>query len=221
METLAISAARASRWAAMLVCSLGLATPCAAVPLADDANGPPAPGVSVAVAADAAIPASEPYVPIDPLMATGSDTSLPSAPLLPDAFPLPVRGVVRGERARDHADDDPPPGGALLRTDSLPGMLDSLLDQGILVPEAEKTYRALPGMLGTPPVLAAGSVAQSPARGESADFSGHEMGFNVMRWTSAALAVLAVVGTVTVLVMPGLRRRVFFPDIPQMPPSPA
>ena len=100
-------------------------------------------------------------------------------------------------------------------------MLDSLLDQGILVPEAEKTYRALPGMLGTPPVLAAGSAARSPARDESADFSWRETGFNVMRWTSAVLAVLAVAGTVTVLVMPGLRRRLFFPDMPQMPPNPA
>jgi len=214
MESIAIAAARVSRCAATLVCSLGLATPCAAVPFAADANGPPDLQVSVAVAADAAIPASEPYVPVDPLMATGSDTSLPSAPLLSEASPLPVRGVVRGERARDLADDDHAPGGALLRTDSLPGMLDSLLDQGILVPQAEKTYRALPGMLGTPPVLAAGSMAQSPARDESADFSWRETGFNVMRWTSAALALLAVAGTVTVLVMPGLRRRLFFPDMP-------
>ena len=205
----------------MLVCSLGLATPCAAVPFTADANGAPNLEVSVTVAADAAIPASEPYVPIDPLTATGSDTRLPSAPLLSDASPLRVRGVVRGERARDQADDDHAPGGALLRTDSLPGMLDSLLDQGMLVPAAEKSYRALPGMLGTAPVLAAGSAARSPARDESADFSWRETGFNVMRWTSAVLAVLAVAGTVTVLVMPGLRRRLFFPDMPQMPPNPA
>jgi hypothetical protein len=42
-----------------------------------------------------------------------------------------------------------------------------------------------------------------------------------MRWASAALAVLAVAGTVFVLVMPGLRRRLFFPDLPQLPPRPA
>ena len=220
MEPIAIAAVRASRWAAMLVCSLGLATPCAAVPFVADANDPPDLEVSVAVAADGASPAREPYVPVDPLTAS-SDTRLPSAPLLADASPLPMHGVVRGESPRDHTDDDHAPGGELLRTDSLPGMLNSLLDQGILVPEAEKTYRPLPGMLGTPPVLAAGSVAQSPARDESADFSWRETGFNVMRWTSAALAVLAVAGTVTVLVIPGLRRRLFFPDMPQMPPSPA
>jgi hypothetical protein len=30
-----------------------------------------------------------------------------------------------------------------------------------------------------------------------------------------------VAGTVIVLVMPGLRRRLFFPDMPQMPTNPA
>jgi hypothetical protein len=211
MEPIAIAAARASRWAAMLVCSLGVATPCAAVPFAADA---PDLEVNVAVAGNAAIPASETDVPIGPLTATGSDTSLPSAPLLSDASPLPVRGVVLEEPARGQAGDDHPPGGSLLRAESLPGMLDSLLGQGILVPEAVKTYRAIPGMSGTPPVLAAGSVLQSAVRDTSADFTWRETGFNVMRWTSAALAVLAVAGTVTVLVMPGLRRRLFFPDMP-------
>ena len=104
METLAIAAARASRWAAMLACSLGLAVPCAAVPFAADSSGPPDLQVSVVVAADAAIPASEPFVPIDPLIAAGSNNS-PSAPLLADASALPVRAVVPAERARDRPED--------------------------------------------------------------------------------------------------------------------
>ena len=221
MGPFANAAARASRGALMLVCSLGFATTGAAVPFAADANGPPDLDVGVTIATNDAIPASEPDVPIDPVTAAGSDPSLPSAPLLSDDPPLPVRGVVGEERAQGRDGDDHAPAVSLLRVDSLPGMLDSLLDQGILVPEAEKTYRALPGMSGTPPVLAAGSVAQSPIRDESVDFSWRETGFNVMRWTSAVLAVLAVAGTVTVLVMPGLRRRLFFPDMPQMPTNAA
>ena len=81
-------------------------------------------------------------------------------------------------------------------------------------------YRALPGMSGTPPMVAAGPAPQARARDGSPEFTWRETGFNVMRWTSAALALLAVVGVVIVLVMPGLRRRLFFPDMQQMPPRP-
>ena len=221
METIAIAAARASRWAAMFVCSLGLVTPCVAGPFAADANGPPDLVADITVAADATVPASETDVPIDSLTATDSETNLPSALLLSDVSRLPERGVTREERVRGKAGEERAPGGSLLRADSLPGMLDSLLDPGILVPEAQKTYRALPGMSGTPAVLVAGSAPQASARDGSPDFTWRETGFNVMRWTSAALAVLAVVGIVLVLVLPELRRRLFFPDMPQMPPRPA
>jgi len=205
----------------MLACALGLVTPCAAVPFAADANGPPGLEGNMAVAANAAISADEMDVPIVSLTASNSETTVPSAPLPSDVSALPVAGVVREEGVRGQAGDERAPGGSLLRGDWLPGMLDSLLAQGTLVPEAEKAYRALPGMWGTPPVLAAGSVPQSAARYGSGDFTWRETGFNVMRWTSAALAVLAVAGTVIVLVMPGLRRRLFFPDMPQMPTNPA
>ncbi|HKU86189.1 MAG TPA: hypothetical protein VJV77_07605 [Casimicrobiaceae bacterium] len=132
-----------------------------------------------------------------------------------------VAGITRSSVRRGDAPVERVPGGGLLRADSLPVILESLLDQGILVPQAEKTYGALPGMFGTPPVLIAGPASQSRAREESQEFTWRETGFNVMRWTSAALAVLAVVGIVLVLVMPEVRRRLFFPDMPQMPPRPA
>ena len=201
----------------MFVCSLGFVTPCAAGLFAADANGPPDLVADIVVAASATVPASETDVPIDSLTATDSETNLPSALLLSDVSRLPERGVTREERVRGKAGEGRAPGGSLLRVDSLPGMLDSLLDQGILVPEAAKAYRALPGMSGAPPVLVAGSAPLSPARDGSPDLTWRETGFNVMRWTSAALAVVAVVGTVIVLVMPGLRRRMFFPELPPLP----
>jgi hypothetical protein len=214
METIAIAAASASRWAALFVCSLGFVTPCAAGPFAADANGPPDAGVfaTLLVMGDTdSTPSADvgepPYAPTR-VIGTIEDVVVAANGAVEDVV-VAANGVERAA------------GDSLLRADSFPRVLDSLLDQGILVPEAEKTYRALPGMSGTPPVLVAGPAPQSPARDGSPEFTWRETGFNVMRWTSAVLALLAVVGIVLVLVMPELRRRLFFPDLPPMPPRPA
>ena len=200
MEAIAVSAARASRWAATLVCSLCFALPCAAGPFPADADGPP----DLAVAAT--------LLPDGEELTTDSAATLPTAPLLSDVSLSSVPGDAREEGVS---------GDALARPDSLGGMLGSLLDQGFLVPETERTYHALPGMSGTPPAAVSGTVLPAPAGDGSPEFTWRETGFNVMRWTSAALAVLAVVGIVIILVMPGLRRRLFFPEMPPMPPRPA
>lgn len=206
METIAVAAARASRWAALFVCSLCFVTPCAAGPFVADANGLPYPGVV------ATLP-----VMGDPGSSPSADVGEP--PYAPERVIGAVEDVVVAANGVERAAGDSS-GDSLLRGDSFPRVLDSLLDQGNLVPGAEKTYRALPGMAGTSPVLVAGP-APSPARDGSPELTWRETGFNVMRWTSAALAVLAVVGIVLVLVMPELRRRLFFPDLPPMPPRPA
>ena len=204
-----VTAARASRFAAAIACSLCFAMPCAASPFAADANGSPA---DIAIAADESVTASDANVAINALITTDMEI-LASASLPSEVSPWSVRGDTREERA---------PGSSSLRADSPAGMLESLLDHGLLVPEAERTYRALPGVSGTPAVMAAVPAPQlSPRDGSPPESTWRETGFNVMRWTSAALAVLAVIGIVIVLAMPGLRRRLFFPDLPPMPPRPA
>ena len=222
METITVRAARAMRWAATLVCSLCFAMPCTAGPFAADANGPPDLEVAAAlppVGDDAAADAGA-TLPSAPLLA---DVSLSSAPDDPRAASVPGDAVVRADSLakRGYLLASVSPGDTLVHGDSLAGMLESLLDQGLRVPGTEKTYRALPGTSGTPPMMAAGPASQSPARDGSMEPTWRETGFNVMRWTSAALAVLAVVGIVMVLAMPGLRRRIFFPEMPPMPPRPA
>jgi hypothetical protein len=217
METIAVAAARASRWAALFVCSLCFVTPCAAGPFVADANGLPYPGVVATLpvmgdpgSSPSADVGEPPYAPTR-VIGTIEDVDVAANGAVEDVV-VAANGV---ERAAGDSSGD-----SLLRGDSFPRVLDSLLDQGNLVPGAEKTYRALPGMAGTSPVLVAGP-APSPARDGSPELTWRETGFNVMRWTSAALAVLAVVGIVLVLVMPELRRRLFFPDLPPMPPRPA
>ena len=218
MGAIVVPGTRAPRWATLFVCSLCFAMPCAAGPFAADGNDPPE---NVVIVTTGTVPASDADVPLEwlsNLAASDADvptasltTTLPSAPLLSDASRW-SEFDTREARAS---------GVSLLRADWLAGMLESLLDQGFLVPETGRTYRALPEMAGTPPMVAAGPLPQSLARDGSQESTWRETGFNVMRWTSAALAVLAVVGTVIVLVTPALRRRLFFPDMPQMPPRPA
>ena len=241
METIVVITARASRWAAMFVCLLSFVTPCAAGPFTADANDPPDSGLvatladaraanrsepadawelldapehasgtvdDMVVAASGVARASNADVAIDSLTTTDSEAALPSAPLPSDLSRSALRGVAGEERA---------PGASSLRADPLPGMLESLLGPGVLVRETERTYRALPGMSGTPPVVAPSSATQSPARDGSSEFAWRETSFNIMRSTSAALAVLAVAGILIILAMPGLRRRLFFPDLPPRP----
>ena len=192
--------------------------PCAAGPFPADANGPPDLDVAITLLPNGDDSQLTPS--IAPLLSDVSVSSMPD-----DARGASVSGdvLVRGDSLaeRGYTSASVSPGDSLVRGDSLAGLLESLLDQGLRVPETAKTYRALPGMSGTPPMVAAGPAPQARARDGSPEFTWRETGFNVMRWTSAALAVLAVVGIVMVLAMPGLRRRIFFPEMPPMPPRPA
>ena len=205
-----ISIVAVVRAAASFACLLCFAMPCAASPFAADVNDPAA-HTSDFVAAAESVAASA--VDLSIASSTPSEAEvLPSAPLPSDVLPASASVEAR---------DDRPPGHSVLRADSLTGMLEPLLDAGLLGSAPGTAYPTLPGTATTPAVLAGVPALRTPVRGESAESTWRETGFNVMRWTSAALAVLAVAGTVFVLMMPGLRRRLFFPDLPQMPPRPA
>jgi hypothetical protein len=207
MEIRFVDGARRWRWAAVFACSLSFAMPCVASPVTADANGPPADVADIAAATESVAAVDVHDLPV-------------ASPITTDAEILAsVPDVATWVAPADTR--DAPPGHAILRADSLVEMLEPLLDPGLLASARENRYPALPGMASSPAVLAAVPVPPTPVRGESPESTWRETGFNVMRWTSAALAVLAVLGVVLVLVMPGLRRRLFFPDLPQMPPRPA
>ena len=209
MKIRLVNGALTPRRAAAFICSLCFAMPCAAGPFAAAADDPSVDVADIA-AANESVPASD-AASIDPLAATDVEMLSPAS-LFSEDSRWQARGGARKES---------PPGGSLLRADGLAGTLESLLDPGVLDRETKGGYPALPGMSGTPAIIGAVSALPVAAGERLQESTWRETGFNVMRWTSAALAVLAVAGTVIVLAMPGLRRRLFFPDLPQMPPSPA
>ena len=61
------------------------------------------------------------------------------------------------------------------------------------------------------------AAPQSPARDAALDFGWRETVFGIIRWTFSTLAVLALAGVALVFAVPGLRRRLLYPDLPSLP----
>ena len=82
---------------------------------------------------------------------------------------------------------------------------------------APRAHGGLGFSWGHPATATAAAGAQAAAPVASPDDSWRHQAFTIVRWTTSVLAVLVLAGVALVLVVPGLLRRLLFPNAPPLP----